>query len=278
MGLSSEDREALFGDAEQSEEESATERRARVKRMLRELGVDIPYTDSELLDLIDEVLKEELPGGSAEEMFRSALETGIENPGAFRRSSERASEEVDFNEKKGTALDLLVAELLRSGSGRTFRPSVMQQPSERELFSSTEEAALGPAPELAFRSVYPQVFPELGKGEGPFERFAQKQFKELENQFLTEVYQQFTQPGFIDTLRGDYELLYRQKERGDFEGSGGSIPAFEDFIKQRINQDFTSFLTTRTSEQQLRKAFELASPDERGQREAGSLAPPRRIL
>jgi len=93
---------------------------------------------------------------------------------------------------------------------------------------------------------------------------------------LGDVFRQFTQPGFIDTLRGDYESLYRTKERGDFEGTGGTIPAFEDFIKTRISGDYRSFL--ETEKPKLQQAFELAAPEERGQRDRGAIAPPKRIL
>jgi len=206
------------------------------------------------------------------------VEQGLPPDVGFRRSSERAGEEVAFDREKGLTVSDLIATILdrAGGNGRTFRPSVLEQPSERELFKSTENAALGPAPEMLFRDVFAGAFPDLTQGRGPYEKFVAKQEGELENRFLGDVFRQFTQPGVIDTLRGDYESLYRTKERGDFEGTGGTIPAFEDFIKTRISGDYRSFL--ETEKPKLQQAFELAAPEERGQRDRGAIAPPKRIL
>lgn len=260
------------------EGETDAERKKRIRRYLIEQGIIEP-TQSDLIDQFGDVMDSELGGESAEDMFRRFLETpGIDPLDAFARTGERARQEVEYGNAKQDVLGLLAQLLSGSGGGRTFRPSVMQQPSEKDLFGAVEDAALGPAPDLLFRDVYDELFPKVGAGEGPFERFAQKQAKEFESQFLTETFRKFNEPGFQDQLRADYENLYRTKERGDFDGAGGSIPAFEDYIKQRVTTDYRTFLTGQTSMQDLKKAFELASPDERGQRDAGSLAPPRRIL
>lgn len=278
-GLTPEDI-ALIESFGGEESDTDSERRKKYRRLLIEMGVIEP-TQSDLIDFFGEAASSELGGESAEDMFRRFSESpGVLDPtDAFRRTGERASEEREFESSRSSALDLILGLLTGSGgSGRTFRPSVMQQPSEADLFKSVEQAELGPASDLVFRDVYDELFPDVGQGEGPFEQFAQKQAKEFENQFMTDTFKKFNEPGFMDTLRADYEGLYRQKERGDFDGAGGDIPAFEDFIKERVTGDYRSYLTSQTSMQDLRSAFELASPEARGQRDAGSIAPPRRIL
>lgn len=275
MPLTDEDIRLIEGFGTSDGTETDAQRRARIKQSLRDAGFDIPYTDSELLDRISNSSDAKLPGASAEDIFKAGLNSGVNQ---FIPSSQRASDEGAFNTAKGGKLASLInAYLNKSGNGgRVFRPSTIQQPSESDLFNSLSNAAVGPAPDLLFRDVFNEAFPTLGQGSGPFEKFAQKQAKELEQEFLTGVFKQFEQPGFIDSLRGDYEKLYRQKESGDFNGAGGSIPAFEDYIKNRISGDYRSFLGSQ--HENVRKAFQLASPDERGQRDQGSLAPPARIL
>jgi len=253
----------------------ADRKRQRNER-LREGGLPLARTKDELLDEIDRLLSGG-EGKSAEDIFREGLDSSTGDPlSVFKRAGEQAAFEVE----QGRELPNLLSEFFdRYGSetgGRTFRPSVLQQPSEGQLFNSVENAATGPAPDLLFRDVFAENFGDFTQMSSPYDKFVAGKAKELESRFMTDIFKQFNEPGFQEGLRADYEKLYRTKERGDFDGAGGSVPAFEDFIKERVKGNFRGFL--ETEKPKLQQAFELTAPNERGQRDAGQIAPLRRIL
>lgn len=253
--------------------DAAAKKKARDKR-LRDMGLPIEYSKDELLNQIDELLN--APAGpSAEDLFRQGLQGGG-GMDAFLKAGQKAQ----LEQRQRTELPNLLQDYFdRYGpdaGGRVFRPSVMQQPSTKDLFGAVEQAATGPAPDLLFRDVFAENFGDFTKMQSPYDRFVADQAKELEQRFMTGVFNQFNQPGFTDQLRADYESLYRQKESGDFSGAGGSIPAFEDFIKNRITGDFRGFL--QNEKPKLEQAFQLTAPKARGQQDAGDIAPLHRIL
>lgn len=254
---------------------AASEKKRKRDERLRQAGLPVVRSKDDLLDSIDALLSGGA-GKSAEDLFREGLTSGGDPLAAFKAASDQAA----FQKKQGAELPGLLSDYFdRYGpdaGGRTFRPSVMQQPSEKDLFTSFSNAAEGPAPDLLFRDVFAENFPDLTKMRGPYDKFVAGKAKELEQRFLTEQFKSFNEPGMIDSLRSDYESLYRTKESGDFSGAGGSIPAFEDFIKARVKGNFADFL--QTEKPKLEQAFQLASPDERGQRDQGQIAPMRRIL
>lgn len=253
-----------------SNETATAKRRARDER-LRKAGLPVERTKDDLLSQIDTLLGQDT-GKSAEDLFKEGLTSGGDPMGAFKKAGQQAQVE--------TQLPNLLSEFMdRFGpdtGGRVFRPSVMQQPSESQLFESFSNAAEGPAPDLLFRDVFAENFGDLTKMSSPYDKFVASKSKELEQRFLTTQLQDFNKPGVIDSLRADYEKLYRTKESGDFSGAGGSVPAFEDFIKQRVKGNFADFL--QTEKPKLEQAFQLTSPEDRGQHDQGRIAPPRRIL
>jgi hypothetical protein len=250
--------------------ETDAERRRRTRRQLIEAGLIKP-TQADIINAFSDWLDggTTAPKGGFEQFLDSKRGTKREV-----KSRERSADEL------AAALEIVGGALDRTGGGggggREFRPQTIQLPSERQLFGAAENAALGPAPDLLFREVFEEAFPEFGRKESPFNRFVQQKGGELEKRFMGDVFKQFNEPGFQDLLKQDYESLVRQMERGSFDGAGGSVPAFEDFIKQRISADFRQFL--EGEKPKLDKAFELTSPDQRGQRQTGGIAPPKRIL
>lgn len=249
---------------------STDKRRARDER-LRRAGLPVQRTKDDLLSQIDDLLGQDT-GKSAEDLFKEGLQNGADPLKGFQNASQQAQVDTELPNLLGEFMDRFGPDT----GGRTFRPSVMQQPSESDLFKSFANAAEGPAPDLLFRDVFQENFGDLTKMQSPYDRFVASKSKELEQRFLTTQFNDFNEPGKIDALRADYESLYRTKEKGDFEGSGGSIPAFEDFIKQHVEGNFRDFLLTEKPK--LQQAFQLTAPQERGQRDQGQIAPMRRIL
>lgn len=250
-GLSPEER--AFLEAGLEEEETSEPNDSEIRKALRDAGFDIPYTKGDLLDELYAVLTTEAPSPLNDE--------GV----------------AAFNAKKQEALSLLFgAYQSPTGSARVFRPQTYQQPSQKQLLGAAEESTMGPNPNALFRDVFTEAFPDLTQKVGPYEKFVQRQEKELEGRFMQNVFNELTTPGKLDELRGDYDKLLRQQESGSFAGAGGSVPAFEDFIRGRFKSNYLTFLAGEKPK--LRQAFELASPEERGQRDAGQLASKQRIL
>lgn len=254
MPLSEEEKAFLEAGLDDKEKEGDPND-SEIRRALREAGFDVPYTKGDLLDELYSVLT-------------------AENP-YEKRTGEQAQKRVAFEESRQKALNALFGAYEDTGrKGRA--PSTYEQPSARELLGAAREATAGPDPSSLFRDVFQEAFPDLTQGEGPYEKFVQRQEKELESRFMQNVFNELTTPGKLDELRGDYDTLLRQREAGSEAGTGGSVPAFEDFIRGRFKSNYLSFLAGEKPK--LRQAFELASPEERGQRDAGQLAPKQRIL
>lgn len=256
MGLSDEER--AFLEAGLDEDEKDTEPNdSEIRRALRDAGFDVPYTKGDLLDELYGVMT-------------------TKNP-YEQRNGEQAQKYTAFEAQRKDALGALFgAYESDTGNGRVFRPSTYQQPSQKDLLGAANQATAGPDPSSLFRDVFQEAFPDMARGVGPYEKFVQGQEKELQSRFQQQVFNEITTPGKLDELRGDYDTLLRQQESGSFNGAGGSVPAFEDFIKSRFKSNYMTFLAGEKPK--LQQAFEMASPDERGQRDAGQLAPKQRIL
>lgn len=242
---------------------AADQQRAPIKR-----------SKSDLLAEIDRLGKADT-GKSAEDLFKEGMAPGRDPLQGFKDASTQAG--VD------TKVPGLVEEYLsnygpkgsKGSKGSVSSPGVIQDPSEKSLFNSYQEAALGPAPDLLFRDVFKEHFGDFDKMRGPFDKFVENQAKELENRFMTEQFKNFNQPGVMDSLRGDFENL-STNGKGNSQGTGESIPAFSDYIKSRVTGNFSDYL--QGEKPKLEQAFQLASPSERGQKDEGQLAPDRRIL
>lgn len=235
----------------------------QLRKALRDAGFDVPYTKGDLLTEIYDVYSRENPYEEAMQDFRGG---------------DQQKKFEGFENQRKEALSMLFGAYTGKDAkeGRVFRPSTYQEPSQKSLLGAANEATMGPDPSSLFRDVFQESFPDLGEGKGPYEKFVQGQEKELESKFSQQVFNELTTPGKLDELRGDYDTLLRQQESGSFAGAGGKVPAFEDFIRGRFKSNYLTFLAAEKPK--LREAFELASPDERGQRDAGQLAPKQRIL
>lgn len=255
QGLSEEERAFLEAGLDEPKDDEPSDE--EIRRALRDAGFDVPYTKGDLLGELYNVLT-------------------AENP-YERRSGIQAQKYTAFEARRKEALGLLFgAYQSDTGNGRTFRPQTYQEPSNRQLLSAAQEATAGPDPSSLFRDVFQEAFPDLTKKVGPYEKFVQGQEKELESRFMQQVFNEVTTPGKLEELRGDYDTLLRQQESGSFAGAGGKVPAFEEFIRGRFKSNYMTFLAGEKPK--LQAAFELASPEERGQRDAGQLAPRQRVL
>ncbi len=262
-GLTPDERAQLFGSDGGDTSTTATERRLRTKTALQQMGIDVKgtqYTGSELLDIIDQLLNAPNP-------FTSEGD---------RRSGPAVNKYTLFEQGRAGALNDYIGQLVGLTGGAGAKPSTIQLPNDNSVFNAYAQDATGPAPSLLFRDVFNEHFPSLGAGESPFNKFVQGKSSDLEQQFLTQVYKHFSEPGTVDSLKSDYAALSRQAENQQRAGQGGTVPSYEDFIKGRVTDNYRSFLESQRP--QLQQAFELASPQERGQRDQSVLAPMRRIL
>lgn len=259
------------------DESSATAAKRERDARLRDAGLPIERTKNELLDEIDDAYGNNPNSAEAERLFLEGLTSG-DPLSAFRKVGEVAQQgEEEKNKRLAPLLDEYY-DRYGGEKGRVFRPSVLQEPSEKSLFNSTEEAALGPAPDLLFRDVFKENFGDLASKTSPYDKFVASKEKDLQSKFMTDIFRQFNEPGFVDGLKADYEKLYRQKELGDFNGSGGSIPDFTSYIQGKVKGDYRTFLQAEASPDKLKQAFQLTAPKERGQKDEASIASKNRIL
>lgn len=280
--LTAEDRATLFGDSPDASETDAARRR-RIKEVLQAGGVNAPLTDNELLDAIGELLDRPNPFAnednfSAENAFRQGLNNPGNPMGNFRTALEagQGPRAAAFEAGRDATLNQLIAQYMNQAGPAGPKPSVIQTLNTDSVYNSFLSNATGPDPNSLYRDVFQSAFPDISQGLSPFDKFVQGQEKELQARFQQQAFNEFTQPGYIDTLKGDYEALAKQGDSLRMAGGGGTIPSFEDYIKGRVQSNYMTFLAGEKPK--LEQAFQMASPQERGQRQIATIAPPRRVL
>lgn len=269
--------DAIEQDAANGQETDA-ERRLRIKNKLREGGADLPFSDSELLDLIGQIMDQQGQiDKSAENAFQQLLDSGVPGDVGFRRASQVAKTGQGLKDQSNGLLEQLIQKYIGSQDGPSGpKPSVIQGPNNDELFKTIATIASGPSPESLFRDVFSQAFPSSLAQPSPFQQFTQDQQPELEKRFMQQVFNEFTQPGYIDQLKADYTQLARQGDNQRVAGTGGEIPSYEDFVRNHVQSNYMQFLAGEKPK--LEQAFQLTSPQNRGERAQGQGFTPRRIL
>ena len=234
---------------------TGTTNRSSINDALRQLGYDIPYSTADIYDLLGQLL--------------AAGDHGV--PGAdFSGVLGQTDNPNSPYDTYGQLVHDLVAKLTGNLAGAGAKPSVVQGLSDQQAWSAYQQDALGPAPSQEYQNIFAEHFKPEGQGVSPLDTFVQKQEPVLQKQYLADAFTKFSAPGAMDAIKSDYVKLQQQADAQQRAGAGGSVPSFEDFIKQRVSSDYQGFLESQKPK--LASAFELASPlDRYGYRQSQAL-------